>query len=371
MDASYRLLAARYVRKQTRQLLRQLDGARTADDIEFVHQARVASRRLRAALRLFDDCFSGKKVKRWRRQTCRLIRGLGPARDKDVQTLCVRGVLENLQTKAHRAGMARLLLRLEQQRQAAQPDVVKAVDRFQADGAGEEMLAAAKKLVAKLKKRGLSLQSPFVFSRAEEHVLSRLDELMEYEESLDDPQDHQQHHAMRIAAKRLRYTMEICQPVYEGRLDEFVKVVKRLQTQLGDIHDCDVWVEDLEAFLGEERRRTVAYFGHGRPFRQIEPGLEFFREERRSRREELFGRLVDDWQQLNHAGVWEALVRTVQSPDGSAAGSPPPSEAASAESGPVPRVSAKGDDGRTRGDGSQGEGARRQPALSSLPSRTP
>ena len=57
-----------------------------------------------------------------------------------------------------------------------------------------------------------------------------------------------------LAAKRLRYTLEICQPVYQGRLDPFVKAVKQLQSLLGDIHDCDVWVADLDTFLEEERQ---------------------------------------------------------------------------------------------------------------------
>ncbi|MFH1922387.1 MAG: CHAD domain-containing protein, partial [Planctomycetota bacterium] len=57
MDGSYQLLAGRYVRRQIRQLIGQLEGMRKADDIEFVHRARVASRRLRAALGIFRDCF--------------------------------------------------------------------------------------------------------------------------------------------------------------------------------------------------------------------------------------------------------------------------------------------------------------------------
>ncbi len=53
VDESYQLLAARYLRKQTKQLVGQFDGIRESVDIEFVHRGRVASRRLRAALRVF------------------------------------------------------------------------------------------------------------------------------------------------------------------------------------------------------------------------------------------------------------------------------------------------------------------------------
>jgi CHAD domain-containing protein len=345
MDGSYRLLAARYVRKQTRQLLKQLDGVRQSDDIECVHQARVASRRLRAGLRLFPECFPGKKVKRWRRKIRRLAQSLGPARDKDVQIEFVSGVLSELDEKSHRAGIERLLLRLKQGREAVQPSVVHAVDAFEASGVGGQMLAAAEKTRSKLKKRHLSVQSPFVFSQAQGHICDRLNELMRYEDCLGDPEDEEHHHAMRIAAKRLRYTMEICQPAYEGRLDESVSMVKGLQTLLGDIHDCDVWVEHLEAFLTRERERTVVYYGNARPFRALKPGLEYLHQERRSRREELFGQLVEYWRELDQAGRWEKLVETVRSPTEPSGDSEPSAEARHHGGGRKPSAR------RSRGDG--------------------
>lgn len=345
MDGSYQLLAARYVRKQTRQLIGQLDGVREADDIEFVHQARVASRRLRAALRIFRNCFAGKKVKRWCKQIRRLTEGLGPARDKDVQIEFVSSVLSGLEDEAHRPGIARLLLRLQQSRRAIQSQAIKAVDRLEKSGVAGQMLAAAKRMLSELKKRDLSVRSPFAVSQAEEHVLNRLGQLMEYEDCLGDPQDHRQHHAMRIVAKRLRYTMEICSPVYEGRLDEFIRAVKSVQSLLGDIHDCDVWVENLAAFVEEERERTLTYYGHGRPFRRLEVGLEYLRQERQVHRNEVFRQLVEHWQALNQAALWERLVRTVQ------LGPDPPVGSEPAGGGPVVETGTKLKSPLDRGDG--------------------
>jgi len=314
MDGSFQLLAAGYLRKQARRLIEQLQGVRDADDIEYVHQARVASRRLRAGLRVFSDCFGRKKRKRWRKHVRRLTEALGPARDRDVQIQFVEGVLGELKEKAYRPGVARLLLRLRQAREAIQPRVVEAADRFEAGGTAEQILAAAKEMRSRRKKRGVTLQSPFVFARAEEHVCDRLNELFEYEDCLSEPEDHEQHHAMRIAAKRLRYTLEICQPVYQGGLDRFVKAVKQLQSLLGDIHDCDVWVADLEAFVEEERQRTRAYFGDDRAFARLKPGLEYLQQERRARRPLLFEQLAQYWRDLDQEGLWEELIRSLKSP---------------------------------------------------------
>ena len=59
VDTSYQFLACQYIKTQIRELSRHLRGARLARDTEYVHQARVASRRLRAALGMFSGCFPG------------------------------------------------------------------------------------------------------------------------------------------------------------------------------------------------------------------------------------------------------------------------------------------------------------------------
>ena len=97
-DSSYRFLAAGHIRRQAKQLAEQLDGVRAAEDIECIHRARVASRRLRSALKMFSDCFRGKMVKRWRKQIRRITRELGDARDKDVQIDFLCGAWRRLPT---------------------------------------------------------------------------------------------------------------------------------------------------------------------------------------------------------------------------------------------------------------------------------
>ena len=112
---------------------------------------------------------------------------------------------------------------------------------------------------------------------------------------------------MRIAAKRLRYTMEICNPAFDRGLNDSIKAVKRLQSLLGDIHDCDVWAEQVTDFVANERRKTLDYFGHDRPFRVLQPGLIYLQENRQAQRESLFAQLTDLWQAFREEGVWEQL----------------------------------------------------------------
>ncbi|MHC4398188.1 MAG: CHAD domain-containing protein [Planctomycetota bacterium] len=313
LDASTRFLAASYVGKQAKQLARQVKGCRRADDVEYVHRARVASRRLRAALKLFADVFPAKQTKRWRRGIKGLTEGLGAARDRDVQIALVERFLAELEHKACRPGVARLLLRLRQERESLQPEVVEAADRFEAKGILDQLQAATGEVLAELERREVPLRSPSLVDRAEEHIGRRLNTMWAHEHSLRDPHGAAGHHAMRIAGKRLRYTIEICQPVFESRLDEFVVVLKRLQSLLGDVHDCDVWIDQLATFQRNELRRTVAHYGHARPFSRLRAGLEHFSRDRADRRRLVFAQLVDYWDELNRRGAWERLVQTLQS----------------------------------------------------------
>ena len=84
IDDSYRFLAACYLREQVKQLATELVGVRESIDIEHIHQARVASRRLRAALGLFGDCLPQTMVQPWRKAIRRITTELGTARDCDV-----------------------------------------------------------------------------------------------------------------------------------------------------------------------------------------------------------------------------------------------------------------------------------------------
>ncbi|HTR82109.1 MAG TPA: CHAD domain-containing protein [Bacteroidota bacterium] len=59
-------------------------GTVKGDDIEALHDMRVAARRLRAVLRIFRDCFSKKKFKKHDARLQSLIRSLGAVREHDV-----------------------------------------------------------------------------------------------------------------------------------------------------------------------------------------------------------------------------------------------------------------------------------------------
>lgn len=312
IDDGYRLLAAGCFRKQAKQLADQLDGVRQAEDIEYVHRARVASRRLRAMIKLLGDWVPAKQIKRWRKEIRLVTLGLGDARDKDVQIDFLCKAISSVEDPVCCPGIAHLLMHLEYQREMVQPKVVEAVERLRASGVLEQMRESADQVYAELGKSKEMIRTPGVVAHCTKHVLRRLDRFLADQACLARPDQQDRHHEMRIAAKRLRYTLEIARPVYAGRVDEIITHVKRVQTLLGEIHDCDVWVAHLDAFLDEERRRMVACFGNSRPFARVKIGLEYLQQNRRSARRAVFDELSDFWQALRSQRVWERLTTAVQ-----------------------------------------------------------
>jgi CHAD domain-containing protein len=89
----------------------------------------------------------------------------------------------------------------------------------------------------------------------------RLEELRGFAGQALAPEAGQAQHDMRIAAKRVRYVLEIFASCLGEEADATRRAVKRLQSVLGDLHDCDLMLPKVEhidsvgALLRERRAR--------------------------------------------------------------------------------------------------------------------
>ena len=91
-------------------------------------------------------------------------------------------------------------------------------------------------------------------------VAVRLDELYSFADAAQDPEAVEELHDMRIAAKRLRYVLEMSEPVFGDPVRRAAKQARKLQDVLGEIHDCDELVPRVRAHvkrLREEDRAAV------------------------------------------------------------------------------------------------------------------
>jgi len=303
-----RSYAAEMLLRNVRALLQEVDGVRGQgeSDIEPVHRMRVASRRVRTALSVFGEHLPNKRATAWRKDLSALSRALSNARDLDVQIDVLLNELRELDDLHHRPGLRRLLLRLRQQRLRRQRRVQTALREVEKRGTLNDMETRLNAMQPQLP--GEEADTAELRDLACARGKALLANLIAFEGSLDQPDQVQAHHAMRIAAKRLRYTLEIFAPLYDGQLDVYIQELRRCQTLLGDIHDCDVWLDFLPAFELRERRRMAKYLGHTRPFKNLQPGLTFFAEERRAQRAKRFDRFGREWRVYREQGLWENLV---------------------------------------------------------------
>lgn len=306
-DDGYRLLGAEAVLKRLRAMQKHARDARRGDE-KAVHDMRVASRRVRLALALCQGCFAGRSRRRWRRSVRKLTRALGRARDVDVQSEAVERFLSGV-TPAFRPGVERLLLRLRQRRARLQRKVERALDRFKANGVAREMRRSLDELRARLK--GADLRSPVALECARSAIARYLDEMLSYEQAILRPECVAELHAMRIAAKRLRYALEVFEPLYAAELQDALELARKIQTDLGAIHDCDVWQQCLPEFLERERRRTENYFGAAGPLDIVTLGIERFRADRRRLRERLYADFLRFWRQTRQQKVWDRLREAI------------------------------------------------------------
>ena len=311
---SYCLFGAKALLNRLQNVAREIDGVRKAEDIERIHDMRVATRRMRSALALFEKCLPGKDSRKWNKQMRRVTRALGTARDTDVQMDFLQGFLDSLTEKRYRAGIQRLLLRLRQCREKAQEAVAVAMDQLELSGVLEEMGGTLRRIRVHARMNHVDENSPHVYQQAYLTISLRLEDMLAYETYVTQPERLEELHAMRIASKRLRYTMEVFEPLYDGELKQPLKTVRKVQTMLGDIHDCDVWVDYLPQFLEEERARTVEYYGHARPLNRLKTGILYLQQERQEHRKALYSEFVQFWRQVQEQNLWDNLLEKISQP---------------------------------------------------------
>lgn len=303
---------ARVICQHLASLEAQIEGVKSSKDIEAIHQMRVASRRMRSALAIFNACFRKPIIKSILKDVRDVTSALGEARDLDVHLEYLKGVASNYSSAKLAPGIRRLILRLTQKRQEIQGRVRQAMDRFVKDdvvGAISEWSAPLLAIT-----EGVYLFSPALYHLGFDVITQRLNELESREEVVRDPYEVSELHAMRISAKRLRYTLEAFEELYGDPIKPFLTEVKQIQEILGNVHDLDVWIAMIPAFIEEEKARIVGYYGHAGPLKRLLPGLEAFRQAQVEKRGETYEEFIKEWDAQKAEKVWDRLRRLINTP---------------------------------------------------------
>ncbi len=303
---------------------KEIPGVRAAEDIEYIHRMRVASRRLRAALPLFRACFPPKQHSRWMREIGAITRALGDARDLDVQTAFLvkykkksSAALNGKKPEARgeqnpfEPAITYLLQDLRKRRKQAQTRVLSALDDLEKSRTVAGMHAAFSAAGIPGRRAPVRALARGIPTTAALRIGSRLAAMGAYEPWVTHPDAVAEHHAMRIAAKKLRYTLEVYGPVYRLGLKKAHARVKKVQEILGDLHDCDVWIDHVTRLLLRERNRLRTPGGEKHPNTTTLASLRLFLKDRERQRTRIHRQFVRYWNSPVQQRVWDELRQTL------------------------------------------------------------
>jgi CHAD domain-containing protein len=121
-EEPFAAVAARVVEVRAAEVFAYSDGVLDTGDVERLHDMRVATRRLRAALEVFEPCFPRKRHRGALKRVKELADALGERRDRDVSIEFLEG-LEGEAPEADRAGLGALIERLRAEQRRANEEL--------------------------------------------------------------------------------------------------------------------------------------------------------------------------------------------------------------------------------------------------------
>lgn len=252
-------------------------------DADAVHDMRVASRRLREALRLFAPVYPRKVRDGWYGDVKTVTTALGRVRDADVFIDAFTRLASDTTSAEERAALA-YLVGYRQAERAAHLREMRA-------RLGKLRLAKARprfeKAVSRPRDTGDCGRPLAAF--AQDAVLDRLSVVASYLPDALTEERIEEQHAMRIACKRLRYATEALAPCFGAAFVELHGVLTDFQDVLGELHDADVFIAAVSAIREEGDAPTPAVTAEG-----LDAVLSDL-SSRRGRRFRRFERLCAEW----------------------------------------------------------------------------
>ncbi|MBN1451877.1 MAG: CHAD domain-containing protein [Anaerolineales bacterium] len=232
-------------------------GTRLGDDIEELHDMRVATRRMRAAFEVFGPFFKPKAIKSHLKGLRATGRALGRVRDLDVFMEKAEHHLETL-PKGERPGLVPLLDAWRQERDIARDKMLAHLDcegyqQFKQDfndfvstpGAGARSIAVV-----------INPSPNLVRHVAPVLIYTHLAAVRTYETIITNA-TIEQLHALRIEFKKLRYALEFFREVLGTQAKGVINDLKILQDHLGDLNDANVACQILREFIETWEERQI------------------------------------------------------------------------------------------------------------------
>ena len=246
------------IRAQLVAARRQEDGIGADLDSEFLHEYRVALRRVRSVISLFKGVYDEKQTADLKARFGAIMARTGRLRDLDVY-LIERDRYLALVPEGFRPGIGKLFDMFAAQRDLEHAKLTAYLD----SKAYEKEMAKLEKLFDKTKALSKGPESNrHALDYAKALIWKRYRKVCKIARGIDDATPDEQVHELRIECKKLRYLMEFFAPLFgDAEVRKLIKALKKLQDNLGNFNDYSVQQaalqEQADALAGSSEPDTV------------------------------------------------------------------------------------------------------------------
>jgi CHAD domain-containing protein len=238
------------LRKQFAVFVMSEPGTRLGEDIEALHDMRVATRRLRAAMSLFEP-YLAPRLQAYREQFGWVADVLGEVRDLDVQLERMADWREGLaEEQAHALDSIDALL--VERREAARKRLLAALNSRRY----ESLVSRFATVLKRGSPRSFAPAKPPALTVAPALVAKRYRQLRKAGDDIGPRSPASDYHALRIRGKKLRYAVEFFGSLYGRPATEFAERLTALQDLLGLHQDAEV-AETMLAEIANGRGRRL------------------------------------------------------------------------------------------------------------------
>ena len=232
----------------------QFPGVQRDVDTEFVHQARVAIRRMRSALRLFRDAIPEGTAAYLRGELKWLGKRFGGVRDLDVFLLNLSRFQEKIERFPAKKRQA-FENGIEKRRRSLLKTLNEVLESPRYKTFERRFVQFLTRPVPSRPRAPLAVKA--VREVAPVLIMERFDAAIEQGRVLHANSKLKQYHLLRIQMKRLRYACEFMAPAYEGALDAFVERMVEIQDCLGELQDTVFTRGFIDSLCADWRGKLV------------------------------------------------------------------------------------------------------------------
>jgi CHAD domain-containing protein len=245
-----------------------LEGAKSGE-VEPLHDMRVASRRLRETLRLFQQYYAPARFRKLSHKARKTTRLLGLPREMDVNLELLRRCQFAGGLVVH-ATCEHLLALFENEQTRLKRRMLREFERLELKEFENDLRLLAESAVPPRSKmhrlfaEHQAAEFELFVQQMPQLLLDKAKPIVEFAPTPEALQSDQRLHELRIRTKKLRYSLEILKPLLPTVAGEPpIELCRALQDVLGEFHDHTVLIERLQQHQQELLQKGLLLLSHG------------------------------------------------------------------------------------------------------------